>query len=214
MKKFRIVGLLLVLCLITSSFVGVTFAKYISTATGSDTAVVAKWEIEVNDGGIVDITEANTITFNLFNTIGDTNTPTTDDTDVDNAADNNATTKQIIAPGTSGYFKFTVENKSEVNAKYTLAYSETETLPIQYSLTGEDEDWEDSLAALNVTDKAINMDAKDTIEIYWRWVFDNEATPVGHAGQTNANDTALGVTAQSTPPEITVGITITAYQVD
>ena len=46
MKKFRIVTVLLALCLITSSFVGGTFAKYVSEASGSDTAVVAKWSIK------------------------------------------------------------------------------------------------------------------------------------------------------------------------
>ena len=45
MKKTRIVGLLLVFVLVTSCFVGGTFAKYASKATGSDTATVAKWSI-------------------------------------------------------------------------------------------------------------------------------------------------------------------------
>ena len=53
MKKnrlMRIAALLLVLTLATSCFVGGTFAKYTSTATGSDTATVAKWDIQLKAG--------------------------------------------------------------------------------------------------------------------------------------------------------------------
>lgn len=217
MKKFRIVGLLLVLCLITSSFVGVTFAKYISTATGNDTAVVAKWEITYNDlvnSTSTDITDTATFSFDLFNTIGDTNTPKVDDVDVANAANPNP---MIIAPGTSGSFEFSIVNASEVSAKYTIALTETNTgnIPLQYSVDGST--WKDSIAELvmdDLTDQAIAMGGTATKTVHWRWVFDNVATPIGHAGQTDVTDTALGVAAQSTAPTVTITATITATQLD
>ena len=66
MKKFRIVALLLVMCLASSCFVGGTFAKYSSTAEGSDSAVVARWSIDV-DG--TDIAVEDTVAFDLFATV-------------------------------------------------------------------------------------------------------------------------------------------------
>ena len=45
MKK-TIIAMLLVACCITACFVGGTFAKYTSTASGSAVATVAKWEIK------------------------------------------------------------------------------------------------------------------------------------------------------------------------
>lgn len=54
MKKnrlLRICGLLLVLTLITSCFVGGTFAKYVSEGEGDDFARVAKWGVEVTVTG-------------------------------------------------------------------------------------------------------------------------------------------------------------------
>lgn len=66
MKKFRIVAMLLVLVLATSCFAAGTFAKYTSTAYDSDSAVVAKWSVDVKDDGndAGDITK--TVYFDLF----------------------------------------------------------------------------------------------------------------------------------------------------
>ena len=109
MKKTRIVGLLLVFVLVTSCFVGGTFAKYASKATGSDTAVVAKWSIEVNNDEIATTNgDPKTISFELFGTAaGDTNNEDSDgnDDDVDDTNERGT----IIAPGTTGFFAFTIE---------------------------------------------------------------------------------------------------------
>ncbi len=54
MKKLnmtKLLVLLLSLCLITSSFVGGTLAKYVTEGTASDTARVAKWGVEINTSG-------------------------------------------------------------------------------------------------------------------------------------------------------------------
>ena len=47
----RVAGGLLVLVMITSCFVGSTFAKYTVGGTGSDTARVAKFGVEVSVSG-------------------------------------------------------------------------------------------------------------------------------------------------------------------
>ena len=50
-KLMRAALLLLVLTLITSCFVGGTFAKYTTSEKGSDTARVAKWGVEITANG-------------------------------------------------------------------------------------------------------------------------------------------------------------------
>lgn len=48
----RLVAVLAVTMMFTMCFVGGTFAKYTSSATGTDNANVAKWDIEVNNNNI------------------------------------------------------------------------------------------------------------------------------------------------------------------
>lgn len=50
-RWMRAGGLLVVLTLITSCFVGGTFAKYVTENEGMDTARVAKWGVEVTVTG-------------------------------------------------------------------------------------------------------------------------------------------------------------------
>ena len=208
MKKFRIVGLLLVLCLISSSFVGVTFAKYTSTARGNDSAVVAKWEIMYKDTEISTANYPESITFDLFNTINE----------ADTASGEGQVAAGKIAPGTGGSFDFSIKNSSEVDAEYTVKFTETEVggpIYIQYSFNKAD--WEDQLSDLDLTKQPIaKAGAVANYTVYWRWVFDKDDEGVGHDGQTNINDTALGIAAQdpSTPPSVTIVVDITVSQVD
>lgn len=51
----RVAGLLLALVLVTSCFVGGTFAKYVTSGTGADHAKVAKWGVKVTAHGEGDI---------------------------------------------------------------------------------------------------------------------------------------------------------------
>lgn len=212
-RTLRIAVLMLALSLLTCCFVGSTFAKYTSSAAGSSTATVAKWDITVNgdkmtamtDGADDDLTPD--LTFNLFSTINDTGN-TTDETDV---ADGK------IAPGTAGSFDLKVKNLSEVTAKYTITLTEANTsnVPLQYSLDGTT--WKDSVAELTVTgltDQTLAVGAEEvTHTVYWRWVFEG-TTEGAHAGQTDATDTALGVDAQTTAPTVTITASIVVNQVD
>ena len=59
----RLVALLAVAMMFTMCFVGGTFAKYTSSATGSDSARVAKWSFKVSE---TDIAQSTSINFNLF----------------------------------------------------------------------------------------------------------------------------------------------------
>lgn len=214
MKKTRIVGLLLVFVLVTSCFVGGTFAKYASQASGSDTAVVAKWEIIVDNANI---TTTDTIEFDLFTTIQDDDNPVvtgSDDSNVDNAANTDANTAQIIAPGTGGAFELVVENKSQVKAEYDLFLNITDTnIPLEFKI--DNGEWTYNIAELNFVDTALNYandsdDDTKTITIYWRWQFEQPHTDDNDLAPKDKIDTDLGIA----PVEVTVTATVVATQVD
>lgn len=195
-KTMRIASLLLVMVLVTTCFVGTTFAKYTSSAETTATATVAKWDVEVNG---TKLTTANpTVAFNLFDTINDSN-GTSAETDVKAG---------LIAPGTSGKFQFTVHNASEVTARYSIALSETNAagVPIQYSADGNT--WyeatdEDLLTALTGDLGVGAADAAKTV--HWRWAYYTNA-----AGDTTDTNIASGTTTAT----VTVKATITLTQVD
>ncbi|MDO4618738.1 MAG: hypothetical protein Q4B31_04360 [Clostridia bacterium] len=222
----RVATLMLALTLITSCFVGGTFAKYISQTKGTDSVTVAEWSFIVEGEDITTDTDS-TVTFNIFETINDTG----------NAADETSVVDGKIAPGTAGSFQFDLENTSEVDAKYTIAFKETNNsnIPLQYTLTPDDEDsWKDTIDELE-TDVITGVEiAKETgtatHTVYWRWVYGTDSVTVsndlvvaldtavdGHVGQTDATDTALGVAAQAedaADPVVTIEATVVAWQVD
>ena len=205
-RMMRLASILLVCVLLTTSVISGTFAKYTSTATASDTARVAKWSIEVNG---TDIAVNNpTITFDLFNTVLDTNGGQKER----NVAE--GTDETIIAPGTKGSFELKIENSSEVTAKYAVDFSVTNVsgIPIQYSL--DNSEWKMTIDDIDVTETQINMDETKTVKVYWKWAF--ESDNVSGNQQSDPIDTTLGIKADDmqTNPSITVSATITATQVD
>lgn len=187
MKKnwtMRAAVLLLVLTLMTSCFVGGTFAKYTSTVTGSDTATVAKWSFKQNAAELVG---QNAVTFNLFDTI------TNDD------ANGNSVAANKIAPGTSGSFALAITNDSEVKATYAITYTVTNnSVPIEFSVDGG-ANWSNSLANVSATTLEIGDDINITVQ--WRWKFN---------GGVDATDTAAGKAAS----DVTVQAVVTFEQVD
>lgn len=200
-KTMKIASVLLILVLVTTCFVGTTFAKYTSSATGTDTVTVAKWVVKVNDTNIAGVTNPN-VSFNLFETIYDS-TYGTDEADV---------AAERIAPGTSGAFSLKVENGSEVSAAYTIALSVAQpagnNIPIKF--------YSDSTFATEVTaddegkytftgsklDPVGGNTVTETKTIYWQWDFEGDDTTLGIAA---AADSDLGIT-------VTTNITVT--QVD
>ncbi len=187
----RIVAVLAVTMMFTMCFVGGTFAKYTSSASGSDSARVAKWSFEVND---TEIATTQTFTFNLFDTIKDSN-GTDDETDM------SPVDGSIIAPGTQGSFQIKLENLSEVNATYAIDYTVTNTnsIPVKFSVDGGT-NWTEDLADVTATNIA-HTSGTVTITVQWKWDFEGN----------NVRDTALGYTATDT---ITVAAAVTATQVD
>lgn len=216
-KFMRAALLLLVLTLITSCFVGGTFAKYTTSANGTDTARVATWGFKDTDS----------ITLNdLFNTAYDKN--------VNGKAD-------VIAPGTTNSatfaFKFSGQEAAPEVA-YTFEVSTTDSecaediknnANIQWKLdNGTWGTWDDMIAAV----KALSGDASgskqyaagelpasvkdnaaaDVIHtVSWQWAFET-ANGDGQPAAQDATDTDLG--NKATLDEVKLVITITATQVD
>lgn len=192
----RMAALLFVTMMFTMCFVGGTFAKYTSSATGTDSAAVAKWSIKVNTADIA--TAGGMFTFDLFNTVKDSDLSS-------NETDMNPVDGSIIAPGTSGKFDIVIKNESQVNATYSIDYTveNDNNIPVQFSTDGTN--WKTNINDLDVSDVAINMSATETVTVYWKWDY-----YVGAA--EDAIDTTLGTTTPT--PGLYVHATVTATQVD
>lgn len=208
MKKniaMRVASLILMCTIVSSCFVGSTFAKYTSSATGSSTATVAKWSIKLNGNELA--VASPTITFNLFSTVLDTKD---ENAETDVAPDK-------IAPGTKGGFNFgKIKNESEVNATYEikLAIQKTSNVPITLTSTpaisSPVEQTIDSVV-YNVYTISGTVDMNSEIDgpnITWEWPYEPTGT------RTDADDTQLGIDAQTTPATLKVIATITVTQVD
>ncbi len=187
----RLVVVLALVMMFTMCFVGGTFAKYVSSATGTDSTTVAKWDIKVNT---VNITTSDVFNFDLFKTIKDSN-GTDDETDM------SPVDGTIIAPGTSGSFDIVIKNESQVNAKYAIDYTVTNTnnIPVKFSVDGLT--WKSDINELDVSDVAIAMGAEATVTVYWQWAYEGN----------DSVDTDLGSAATAT---LTVAASVTATQVD
>ena len=213
-RTMRVAVLMLALTLLTCCFVGSTFAKYTSEATGTAVATVAKWDIEVNDTDITVVGDT-AFTFDILDTVANSDTTaTTDDAHV---------VDDLLAPGTFGSFVLEVNNLSEVFAEYTIAFTAAYTnmpdgvdvIPVQFRKAGETT-WNDSIAACNVTEDEIANGAEETVTIEWRWAFDADIDDTAHAEQNDLDDTALGVAAANgtNRPTLTITADITVTQVD
>lgn len=198
-KIMKFASFVLLITIIALILVAGTYAKYTSTATGSDTATVAKWDIKAGVAGSeVSITGSNpSVTFNLFDTILDSDeTADTAETDV---------TEKMIAPGTRGKFELSVKNDSEVNAEYTVNFElvdtelpEGTTLPLEFKVN--DSDWTSSLGSVATT--ALDMGESDIATVQWRWAYESTTG--------DGNDTTLGINE----PELNVKATLVVNQVD
>ena len=190
----RLVAVLAVTMMFTMCFVGGTFAKYTSSATGTDSATVAKWSFKV---GETDIATSDTFTFDLFKTVKDTGGA--DEADI-NPADGS-----IIAPGTQGSFDLVLTNASQVTAQYAIDYTVTNNndIPVKFSVDGGTT-WTNDLADVAASDstKLAANSGTTTIKVQWKWDFN---------GSDDSFDTALGIGGTAV---LTVAAAVTATQVD
>lgn len=191
----RLVAALAVTMMFTMCLVGGTFAKYTSSATGTDSATVAKWSFKV---GETDIATTDTFTFDLFKTIKDSD-------GINNETEMNPVDGSIIAPGTQGSFDLVLKNESQVTAQYAIDYTVTNNndIPVKFSVDGGS-NWTNDLADVAASDstKLAANSGTTTIKVQWKWAFD---------GSDDSFDTALGIGGNAV---LTVKAEVTATQVD
>lgn len=209
-KSFGFTALIALLTIVSLLLVAGTYAKYTSTASGSDSATVAKWSIKVNDTDIASTTP-QTVEFDIFSTIKDTKDQTdytsgSDDTDVRNETKDSS--KTIIAPGTYGDFQFSIKNESDVTAEYKVDYDivNGENIPLEFTTTPSDDDsWKPSIDSIDEGEfTKLDMDGAETqtTKVYWRWKFNGD----------DNKDTSLGTKTEL--PTVTVTAKVDVQQVD
>lgn len=203
---------LLVAVLLTTCVISGTFAKYTTSAEGTDSARVAKWGFQ----------DTSSITLNgLFNNVYDETVKSNTD---------------VIAPGTKGEAKFKFNytdttTKPEVDYKFTVSTEGSDCAKdiqdndnIQWKLdTGKWGTWTELKKSIEdlagttsktTTYKAGNLPEQfnGTTEhtVAWQWVFDKDA--VDTKGDKDTDDTKLG--NKEALDNVTLKISITAEQVD
>lgn len=196
-KLAKFMALVLLVTLLAVILVSGTYAKYTTSATGSDSAAVARWNITLNGEDISKGTQ-KTFKLGLFDTINDTDF-TSEDSDV---------TAGKIAPGTTGKFEIAkLINNSDVNAQYKITYSiDNNNIPLEFSKdkNAADSEWK-SLSEFSMNDfVALAKDSTEGVStgtIYWRWKFERN---------DDSADTDFGINT----PKVVVTATITVEQVD
>jgi len=205
-RIFRVSALLLVLCFISTVMISGTFAKYTSEYSGQDTALIAKWDLDVTDGSHdFAISPDDPAELDLFSHAYNENI-------IDTAGEN-----KIIALGVSGDFILSVTNNSDVAAEVEFSFvvsGSAEDVPIEYSLTSDFATKYESVdalaAALNALQQFTNLEVAeepepDTKTVYWRWSYNPTFT-----GQDDAKDTLLGTTSASEARRTDYVLTVTA----
>lgn len=224
-RTMRVAALLLALTLITSCFVGGTFAKYTSSVNSQDSARVANWGFEPS---AIDLTG---LFDKVYNGEGDTSVSA----EVD-----------VIAPGTTGSdtFKFVYDESagSAPEVAYTFTVDTTgssihddvkNNTNIQWKLdNGSWGTWDQLITAIKKLSGSTDSSGSATYgpgslpsafgtadtehTVSWQWVFetadDNNADNGSEMATQDATDTNMG--NANTLANVTLKITITATQLD
>ena len=240
----RAVGVLLVLVLATSCFVGGTFAKYTTSGSGSDSARVAKFGVNVTaDSGKMFSTTYAKDADNSFTVSGNTVVSQNED--------------KLVAPGTKGQMaNFNITGTPEVAVRvqfkvdefklenWTIDDAGTVYCPIRINVNGikirlnpAGHTAADLAAFENEVKSTINGIKCDiapgtdiaqelakpnpdnngniyNLNISWEWPFESGNDAVTNL-EYDAKDTKLGdAAANGTPGKITLKITATVTQID
>lgn len=219
-KLMRAALLLLVLTLITSCFVGGTFAKYVTEGNSTDFARVAKWGVTVTANGTTFAKEYATDDQSVVRTIA-------------KSVVSSETDKNVVAPGTKGdMIKMALTGTPEVavNVKYVATFTvdgwaigdaNTYYCPLVITVNGVDykgTDYPNAEAFADVVKDAIAGYSKnyvantnlanqgaDSLAVSWKWEFNGD----------DVKDTALGdLAAAGKAPTVTLTITTTVTQID
>ena len=226
MKKnvmMRVASALLVAVLLSTCAISGTFAKYVTTASGTDTARVAKFGVA--------ITAADELFSDSYKDAKTTYTANEETGDITVQASTVGT--NVVAPGTQGALVgFAVTGTPEVDVRVTYEASLTmigwtladssEYCPIEITVGTETfkvgdnaTDVADLIAKVEVAieDKAAvyhtNTDlsaVNDDVVVSWAWDYE---------GNSDVNDTYLGdQAAAGNAPTISLTVTTTITQID
>ena len=211
MKKTKfliLIGILeLLIVIIVITFEG-TYAKYITSGKGSDSARVARWNINTTN--------------NIKDLFASSYTNVIDGTEE----------QGVIAPGTSGTYFFTISGDVETSYTLSIVASGTDDVngaikeynPIKYSFTkpntGNDKDKKPTITIDGMTfeelKKAIN-DIDDGSQIHEAGVLNGDIYTIGwkwEADGDNEKDTLLGNLVSTENKTINLSVNITATQVN
>lgn len=231
----RAAAVLFALALITSCFVGGTFAKYVTNGTGTDTARVAKFGVTVTANGTMFATKYKTDTPNVAGTIAESVISSGAVNNIDN----------VVAPGTEGeMLSMKLSGQPEVAVQVT--YTPTIELndewkdandnfycPLQIKVNGtivdghgftDKQEFVDAIVNAIVrheknnviykagTDLSTDTVGDNALAITWAWPFES----TDGAGKSNdAKDTYLGdQAAKGHAATIKISVVTTVTQVD
>lgn len=240
MKKnvmMRVAAMLLVCVLASTCGISGTFAKYVTTGSGSDFARVAKWGVEIN-------AKNNALFTDMYETEVDANKGIF----TGNFTVDSANGEDVVAPGTKGTvtdisITGTPEVAVEVKVESTVTLTDnwivngdfycpliitigtTKICGLDYTGANAAENFAaaiktaiDAYSAKYDPNKNLAEVADGTnLDISWEWAFDNAAHLIAHPScdkQTDEKDTALGNLAVEADRRITIALVITVTQVD
>lgn len=224
-KTMRVAGLLLALVLVTSCFVGGTFAKYVTSGTGGDSARVAKFGVTITANGTMFAKEYDTDDARVSTTIAKSVV--------------SSDTSKLVAPGTKGdMVSMTMTGTPEVAVNVKCEATEVKLenwtredntfyCPLKFTIKGLDGtvhisglDY-NSAATLQAAIKneiaaySVNYPANTTLSeknaaalaVSWDWAFADAAGTMAH--QSDVDDTYLGNQAATATVSLTVKTTVT-----
>lgn len=206
----RLGVLAVALTLVTTCLVGGTMAKYTTTAAGTGSGTVAKFDVDIKVNNVDDLAEAEIK--DLFEVLN-----------------NNNVNGNKLAPGTHGYFDLAVTNNSEVKVEVSEvkieAVSTNASVPMQFAVTESavtdkpaDKSFQDITNFSADVKQQFGSDAIDwtansntkKVRIWWQWA-------PGDTVERDTADTKLGTdaanTANATVPTYGLKISVKADQV-
>ena len=204
--KMLVIAALLVAVAVTSYSVSGTYAKYTTTlATQTDSARVAKWDIDQTE--------------NIANLFKASYAAIDDDTKTDVLA-----SVDVVAPGTSGEYKFKLSGNIETNYTLVANVVATDTIntaeyaPIVYTLDTVVITDKNNDGVVNAEDLAIAITGLyDTNKVYAAGTVSESEHTIKWAWDItgdDAKDTALGkdIAEDEDSHKVSLSVTITATQ--
>ena len=180
----KVVILMLIVTMLALIAISGTYAKYTTTVNGTGTAIIGKWDINLEDATAQPLQE----NFNID--LADTITGGSED--------------NFIQPGSSGSFTITVNNDGDVPAKVTAS------LGNEYTSIFKQGQFSISITAPEGAGDGVTIEpaSSQDVTITWAWEYNKDST-----GTADEDDTTIGSTSDRSAETI-CEITLTATQIN